>query len=692
MKKIYFLCLAVLVTTLSFGQDLILTGAYDGPVTGGTPKGIELYVVNNIADLSIYAVGSANNGGGTDGEEFTFPAVSADAGDYIYVATETPNFNAFFGFDPDYTDGSMGINGDDAIELFQNGTVVDVFGDIDVDGNGEPWEYLDGWAYRVDGSGPDGNSFVVTNWTYSGVDQLEGGTTNAACNVPFPIGTYTATANTNPTISISSPFDNQALDAGTTTVDVVFTTANAPGATVTMTVIKNGGTPEVVNNATSPFQVGPAVDGDTFSVTADLVDGGVLDSDMVNFSIAFPCDIFVGTIVTTCDAVTSGTTDTYNVTIDYAGGATTAYTVDTGGVGVIGGDNPSSVADGTILITGVTEGTDFVVTFTGDPLESSCDFTRNINSPDCDPQLPLPLYEGFDYTVGSNLIDTADWSNISDSTDEILIGGPGGLTYTGFAAGNQTGNHITFDGGGSDTAIEFTPIVGGTLYASFLMNVSDNMAITSAGYFAILGDFDARLWTVPGVNAGEYQIGISNVNAAPTAGALDSTILLEGDTVLVVMSYDTVTGVINTWVNPDAASFGSTAPAASATDTDATPQTSLNQFVIRQDSSTETPFILFDELRLGATWADVTPTTLSTNGFTANTFKIFPNPTSTGFVNITSVSDSSTNVAVYDILGKQVINETLVNDRVNVSALNTGLYIVKISQNGTSVTKKLVIE
>ena len=66
------------VCTLS--GDLLITAVYDGPLTGGVPKGVELYVLNDIPDLSDYGLGSANNGGGTDGEEFTFPAGSATAG------------------------------------------------------------------------------------------------------------------------------------------------------------------------------------------------------------------------------------------------------------------------------------------------------------------------------------------------------------------------------------------------------------------------------------------------------------------------------------------------------------------------------------------------------------------------------------------------------------------------------------
>jgi len=180
-----------LVATGASASDLIITGVVDGPLTGGIPKAVELRACADIADLSIYGVGCANNGGGSDGEEFTFPADSAVEGQFIYLATEVDEFTAFFGFAPDYTDGSApNNNGDDAIELFMNGSVVDVFGDINLDGTGTPWDYLDGWVYRVAGTGPDGTTFVLSNWSYSGVNGLEGGTTNATCDFPFPIGTY----------------------------------------------------------------------------------------------------------------------------------------------------------------------------------------------------------------------------------------------------------------------------------------------------------------------------------------------------------------------------------------------------------------------------------------------------------------------------------------------------------------------
>jgi len=171
-------------------EYLVITGVVDGPLSGGTPKAIELYVISDIADLSLYGLGSANNGGGSDGEEFTFDAVSASAGQFIYVASESENFLAFFGFSPDFVHSAANINGDDAIELFENGNVIDTFGDINTDGTGEPWEYLDGWVSRISQTGPDGVIFVFDSWTYSGIDALDGETSNGTAVLPFPVGAY----------------------------------------------------------------------------------------------------------------------------------------------------------------------------------------------------------------------------------------------------------------------------------------------------------------------------------------------------------------------------------------------------------------------------------------------------------------------------------------------------------------------
>ena len=176
-------------------NSMVITGAYDGPLSGGTPKGIELYVLQDISDLSLYGISSITNGAGTSAGnvEYNFPADAVTAGTYIYLATESSQFTTFFGIAPTYTNGVVSINGDDSIELYESGQIIDTFGDVDTDGSGEDWDYLDGWAYRNSNTGPEGTTFTPTNWSYSGANAFDGESDNASATTPFPIGTYSNT-------------------------------------------------------------------------------------------------------------------------------------------------------------------------------------------------------------------------------------------------------------------------------------------------------------------------------------------------------------------------------------------------------------------------------------------------------------------------------------------------------------------
>ncbi len=84
--------------------------------------------------------------------------------------------------------------------------------------------------------------------------------------------------------------------------------------------------------------------------------------------------------------------------------------------------------------------------------------------------------------------------------------------------------------------------------------------------------------------------------------------------------------------------------------------------------------------------------TLTNGSFESIEFNLYPNPTSLGYINISSKNQSAMKIGVYDILGKQVISETVTNNRLDVSKLNTGIYVMKISQDDATATKKLVIK
>lgn len=70
---------------------------------------------------------------------------------------------------------------------------------------------------------------------------------------------------------------------------------------------------------------------------------------------------------------------------------------------------------------------------------------------------------------------------------------------------------------------------------------------------------------------------------------------------------------------------------------------------------------------------------------------IYPNPVSNGTLYVTSAANASKNIVIYDVLGKQVINTTTDTNAVNVAGLNAGVYIVKVTEEGKTATRKLVI-
>ena len=189
------------LTAGSAGAGVIgvgITGVLDGPLSGGIPKLVELFAYENIADLSDYTLQVFNNGNLSPSTTWAFSG-SANAGDFFYaVSTSTTDasLDTFFGSAPApiFRNGNA-FNGDDALQLFKNGVAVDSFGDIGTDGTGEPWEYTDGWAYRNDGTGPDGDTFQIVNWSFSGPNALDGQSTNAgAGSDAFPVGTYQVSA------------------------------------------------------------------------------------------------------------------------------------------------------------------------------------------------------------------------------------------------------------------------------------------------------------------------------------------------------------------------------------------------------------------------------------------------------------------------------------------------------------------
>jgi hypothetical protein len=88
--------------------------------------------------------------------------------------------------------------------------------------------------------------------------------------------------------------------------------------------------------------------------------------------------------------------------------------------------------------------------------------------------------------------------------------------------------------------------------------------------------------------------------------------------------------------------------------------------------------------------ADVT---LSSSSFNAiDGLTMYPNPLKGNTLYFTSTANADMSVQIYDVLGKEVVNSKVMNNTVNVSGLNAGVYMVKVTEEGKTATRKLVIQ
>lgn len=99
---------------------------------------------------------------------------------------------------------------------------------------------------------------------------------------------------------------------------------------------------------------------------------------------------------------------------------------------------------------------------------------------------------------------------------------------------------------------------------------------------------------------------------------------------------------------------------------------------------------------VGGTWRVDNVTFFNNGGLSVGDnstmgLSLFPNPVRNGLVTIKTNSNQPLQVAVYDVLGKQVISKTLSNNTLNVSGLKAGIYLVQVTENNTTSTKKLIV-
>ena len=70
---------------------------------------------------------------------------------------------------------------------------------------------------------------------------------------------------------------------------------------------------------------------------------------------------------------------------------------------------------------------------------------------------------------------------------------------------------------------------------------------------------------------------------------------------------------------------------------------------------------------------------------------IYPNPVSNGKLYISTSLNQAKTVNIYDVLGKKILSKSMIGTELDISQLAPGVYILKVTENEISSTRKLVV-
>ena len=84
--------------------------------------------------------------------------------------------------------------------------------------------------------------------------------------------------------------------------------------------------------------------------------------------------------------------------------------------------------------------------------------------------------------------------------------------------------------------------------------------------------------------------------------------------------------------------------------------------------------------------------TLGVDDFNTLDMSLYPNPVDGNYVTIQTPINGVKEVEVFDILGKRVLNTNLISNSLDISELNSGVYMVKVTVENQSKVSKLIIK
>lgn len=215
------------------------------------------------------------------------------------------------------------------------------------------------------------------------------------------------------------------------------------------------------------------------------------------------------------------------------------------------------------------------------------------------------VYDGFDYTVGSTLAGNSTWSALNSGTAPLIASG--NLSVDGLDA--PTGNKVSWDAGNIQEAIlAYDSQTSGTIFYSFAFQLTSLPTSATYSFALATGNtgYAATVWLR--ADGEGFNIGLGN-RSSGTTPTYDTTTLQLNTTYFVVGAYTFNPGtnddISSLWLNPSSATFDLAPSTPTLTSTGGTDMTAISQFLLR--GAAGSPAGELDELRIGTTWASVTP-------------------------------------------------------------------------------------
>ena len=256
MKKNYILFTFLVLSFVSFAQNVTITKIIETDCGAPYVKSVELYVDGTVDFSTEVVLNYMQNGDPWSNIQIDVSSFGTISNKFIYIVRDIALMQAEFPgttFDASNTieEGSRSTNGDDGYQIVLNGAVVSQFGKTETDADDDTiWEHDDSVVSRKSGT-VDTGAWDETHWDYSGKNSTDGSTACkggdgveaflASLGGTYPLGSgsgWTEALSTDPMDDFEGNGNITWAADGDTGMDIAFANPSSTGINTSATVLE----------------------------------------------------------------------------------------------------------------------------------------------------------------------------------------------------------------------------------------------------------------------------------------------------------------------------------------------------------------------------------------------------------------------------------------------------------------------